>query len=42
LLGAVLAFAGSLLALWLVREREIERESATGAVLEAQPEAANA
>jgi EmrB/QacA subfamily drug resistance transporter len=42
LLGAVLAFTGSLLALWLVREREIERESATGAVLEAQPEAANA
>jgi EmrB/QacA subfamily drug resistance transporter len=27
LLGALVAFAGSLLALWLVREREIEREA---------------
>jgi hypothetical protein len=26
LLGAVLSFAGAVLALWLVREREIERE----------------
>jgi hypothetical protein len=25
-IGAVLAFAGAILALWLVREREIERE----------------
>jgi hypothetical protein len=25
-LGALLSFAGALLALWLVREREIERE----------------
>jgi EmrB/QacA subfamily drug resistance transporter len=42
LLGALVAFAGSLLALWLVREREIERETVTGAVLEAQPGAAEA
>jgi hypothetical protein len=27
-LGALLSFAGAALALWLVREREIERESA--------------
>jgi hypothetical protein len=26
LLGALLSFAGAVLALWLVREREIERE----------------
>jgi predicted MFS family arabinose efflux permease len=42
LLGALVAFAGSLLALWLVREREIERETVTGAVLDAQPGAAEA
>jgi EmrB/QacA subfamily drug resistance transporter len=42
-LGALVAFAGSLLALWLVREREIERETVTGAVLDApRPEAAEA
>jgi hypothetical protein len=41
LLGAVLAFAGSVLALWLVREREIEREP-VGAALQAEPEAARA
>jgi EmrB/QacA subfamily drug resistance transporter len=42
LLGAVLSVAGSVLALWLVRERDIEREGATDGVLEAQPEAATA
>ncbi len=41
LLGAVLAFAGSVLALWLVREREIERET-VGAALQAEPGAARA
>ncbi len=34
LLGGVLAFAGAALALWLVREREIERESVTEQRLE--------
>jgi EmrB/QacA subfamily drug resistance transporter len=42
LLGALLSFAGSVLALWLVREREIERETVTGAVLDARPEPAEA
>jgi EmrB/QacA subfamily drug resistance transporter len=41
-LGAILAFAGSILSLWLVREREIEREAVTADGLEAQPEAARA
>jgi EmrB/QacA subfamily drug resistance transporter len=41
-LGAILAFAGSVLSLWLVREREIERETAAEGALEAQPEAAKA
>ncbi len=40
LLGAALSFAGSVLALWLVREREIERDTEVGGVLEAQPEPA--
>jgi EmrB/QacA subfamily drug resistance transporter len=40
--GAILSFAGSVLALWLVREREIERETAAGRPLEAKPEAAGA
>jgi EmrB/QacA subfamily drug resistance transporter len=38
LLGALLSFAGSLLALWLVRERDIERETLVGTALEAEPE----
>jgi EmrB/QacA subfamily drug resistance transporter len=41
-LGAVLSFAGSLLALWLVREREIEREAVIAGALEPQPEPVNA
>ena len=45
ILGAALSFAGSLLALWLVRERDIEREpaveSSEGAI-EAQPQVAQA
>jgi EmrB/QacA subfamily drug resistance transporter len=40
LLGAVLAFVGSALALWLVRESEIERETLAGTDLD--PEPANA
>ena len=36
MLGALLSFAGALLALWLVREREIERE-AVGPPLEPDP-----
>jgi MFS family permease len=42
ILGALLSLVGSLVALWLVREREIERESTTGAVIEAEPEPAKA
>jgi EmrB/QacA subfamily drug resistance transporter len=42
MLGAALAFVGSVLALWLVRERDIERETVVGDALEAQPEAARA
>lgn len=42
LLGAALAFAGSLLALWLVREGDIERETLVGTALEAEAEAAQA
>jgi MFS family permease len=41
-LGAVLSFAGALLSLWLVREREIERETVRGTALEPEPEAAKA
>jgi predicted MFS family arabinose efflux permease len=42
LIGALVSFAGSLLALWLVRERDIERETVTGAVLEAGTDPAKA
>jgi EmrB/QacA subfamily drug resistance transporter len=43
LLGAILSFVGAVLALWLVRERDIERETAAeGRPLEAEPEAAQA
>ena len=42
LLGALLSFAGAVLALWLVREREIEREDAVEPALEPAPEAARA
>jgi EmrB/QacA subfamily drug resistance transporter len=42
LLGAILSFAGSVLALWLVREREIERETVVRGRLEVAAEAANA
>ena len=39
LLGALLSFAGAVAALWMVREREIERdEVAEGRPLEAEPE----
>jgi EmrB/QacA subfamily drug resistance transporter len=41
-LGAILSFAGSALALWLVREREIERETLVGTDFESQPEPARA
>jgi predicted MFS family arabinose efflux permease len=42
ILGAALSFAGSMLALWLVRERDIEREAVPEAAIEAQPQAAQA
>jgi EmrB/QacA subfamily drug resistance transporter len=43
LLGGLLSFAGAVLALWLVRERDIERETAqAGEPLEAEPEPARA
>ena len=44
LLGALLSFAGAVLALWLVRESDIERETLVGTAfeVEAQPEAAQA
>jgi len=42
LIGALLSFAGAALALWLVRESEIERETVGEAPLDAQPEAAQA
>jgi hypothetical protein len=46
LLGALLSFAGAVLALWLVREREIERELVSEPEpeprIERQPEAARA
>jgi EmrB/QacA subfamily drug resistance transporter len=41
-LGAILAFAGSVLALFLVREREIEREAVADEAIELQPEPARA
>ncbi|TMK69999.1 MAG: MFS transporter [Actinobacteria bacterium] len=41
-LGAILAFAGSVLALLLVREREIERDAVQDEVLELHPEPAKA
>jgi hypothetical protein len=41
-LGAILSFAGSALALWLVREGEIERETLVGTDFEAEPEPAHA
>ncbi|HVO56000.1 MAG TPA: MFS transporter [Solirubrobacterales bacterium] len=42
LLGAVLAFAGAVLSLWLVRESEIERETLVGTELERELDPANA
>ena len=46
ILGAALSFAGSVLALWLVRERDIEREPvaevSSEAAIEAHPQAAQA
>ena len=38
LLGAILSFAGAALALWLVRERDIERETLVGTDFETEPE----
>ncbi len=37
-LGAILSFAGAVLALWLVRESEIERETLAGTDFEVEPE----
>src|SRR3954469_21979842 len=42
ILGAALSFAGSLLALWLGRERDIEREPVAEGAIEAQPQAVQA
>jgi EmrB/QacA subfamily drug resistance transporter len=42
LIGALLSFAGAVLALWLVRENEIERETLVGTAFEAEPEPAQA
>jgi EmrB/QacA subfamily drug resistance transporter len=42
LLGGLLSFVGAIAALWLVREREIERETVTEPAPEAQPEVAQA
>jgi EmrB/QacA subfamily drug resistance transporter len=42
LIGAILCFAGSALALWLVRERDIERETLAGTEFETEPEPAQA
>jgi EmrB/QacA subfamily drug resistance transporter len=42
ILGAGLSFVGSLLALWLVRERDIEREPVSEGAIEPQPQAAQA
>ncbi|HET7121096.1 MAG TPA: MFS transporter [Solirubrobacterales bacterium] len=38
LIGALLSFAGAVLALWLVRESDIERETLEGTAFEAEPE----
>ena len=38
LLGALLSLAGAVLALWLVREGEIERETLEGTAFEAEPQ----
>ncbi|HEX3174298.1 MAG TPA: MFS transporter [Solirubrobacterales bacterium] len=38
LLGGILCFAGAALALWLVRESDIERETLVGTALVAEPE----
>jgi EmrB/QacA subfamily drug resistance transporter len=38
LLGAIVCFAGSVVALWLVRERDIERETLEGTAFEESPE----
>lgn len=37
-LGAILSFAGAVLALWLVRESDIERETLVDTAFEAEPE----
>ncbi|MCW2989080.1 MAG: hypothetical protein JWM24_2018, partial [Solirubrobacterales bacterium] len=42
LLGAILSFAGAVLALWLVREGDIERETLVGTEFEAEVEPAQA
>jgi predicted MFS family arabinose efflux permease len=42
LLGAILSFAGAALALWLVRESDIERETLEGTDFEAEPEPVHA
>jgi MFS family permease len=42
LLGALLSFAGSIFALWLVRERDIERETLVDTAFETETEAARA
>jgi Na+/melibiose symporter-like transporter len=41
-LGALLSFAGAALALWLVRESDIERETLVDTAFEAEPEPARA
>lgn len=41
-LGALLSFAGAVLALWLVREGDIERETLVDTAFEVEPEPANA
>jgi EmrB/QacA subfamily drug resistance transporter len=42
LIGAILCFAGSALSLWLVRERDIERETLVDTAFEPEPEPARA
>jgi EmrB/QacA subfamily drug resistance transporter len=42
LIGAILCFAGSALALWLVRERDIERETLVGTDFDPEPEPVHA
>jgi hypothetical protein len=41
-MGGILCFVGAAFALWLVREREIERETLVGTTFEEEPEAARA